>query len=268
MDYIIFNQPGGFPLQTDTLESMQKMYRPFINGLGGMAGERAIICGCEQIGDKITGGIIQIDGEMYALIEGIKQEYITIREDRENYEFENGENKATVIYRYAIFGSGTNSYRWEEFKRVIPLNTIQERINEKENITRVSELENRIQMLEYLSSPDSLGGTIKIWCRPANQIPKGWASADEFIDKMLRGGWNVGQEGGSDTHTITVKQMPSHSHSYNKLRVPGSSGGRGREGHYVSPGEISADTSSVGGNEPIPTLPKHRIVLFIKWVGF
>lgn len=277
MDYIIFNQPGGFPLHTDTLESMQKMYRPFINGLGGMAGSRAIISGCEEIGDKITGGIIQIDGEMYGLIEGIKQEYITIREDRENYEFENGENKATVVYRYATFGTGANSYRWEDFKRVIPLNTLQERINEKENITRVSELENRIQMLENLSSPDSLGGTIKIWCRPASEIPKGWASADEFVGRMLMGldpndaEFNtVGKTGGNKTHRINIDELPPHSHGiWGQDNSATPKGWASNEvANIENPGNFfRRDTDKTGKGVAMDIMNPYRIVIFIRWVG-
>jgi hypothetical protein len=281
MDYIIFNQPGGFPLHTDTLDAMQKMYQPFINGLGSMTGSRAIISGCEEIGDKIAGGLIQIDGEMYGLIEGIRQDYITIREDKEFYEFENGESKVTVVYRYAVFGTGATSYRWEEFKRIIPLNTIQERINEKENITRVSELENRIQMLENLSSPDSLGGTIKIWCKPANQIPRGWVCADEFVGRMLMGlnpnddDFNtVGKTGGKKEHAQTIDEMPPHDHKIYGEDNDAKLTNRPNQDELAqinNPDSTHAwrvrMTDKAGEGKPMPIMNPYRIVIFIRWVG-
>lgn len=281
MDYIIFNQPGGFPLHTDTLESMQKMYRPFINGLGGMAGSRAIISGCEQTGDKITGGIIQIDGEMYGLIEGIKQEYITIREDRENYEFENGENKATVVYRYATFGTGANSYRWSDFKRVPILNTIPEKIDTKADNTRVDNLEKRIEKQEKLNAPDEFGGTIKIWCKPANQIPRGWVSADEFVGRMLMGlnpndaDFNtVGKTGGNKTHTMTIDEMPPHDHKIYGEDNDAKLTNRPNQDELAqinNPDSTHAwrvrMTDKAGEGKPMPIMNPYRIVIFIRWVG-
>lgn len=274
MDYIIFNQPGGFPLHTNTLEAMQKAYLTFINGLGCMAGNRAIIAGCEEIGNKINGGIIQIDGEIYGLIEGIKQEYITILEDKIDYEFENGEKKATVIYRYAVFGTGSKSYRWDEFKKVPNLSEIPSLISSKANNARVDELERRIEKQEKINAPDIAGGTIKIWCRPANEIPDGWEAADEFIGRMLMG-YNphdkdfncVGKIGGSKTHIMNIDELPPHSHTvWGQDNSATPKGWASNEvANIEKPGSFFNRTTDITGKgAPMDIMNPYRIVIFIK----
>lgn len=268
MDNIIFNQPGGFPLYTDTLDAMQRMYQPFLNGLGSMAGNRAIISGCDEIGDKITNGIIQIDNEIFELKEGIKQEFITIKEESKSYEFENGENKTTIIYRYAVFGTGTKSYKWSDFKRVIPLNTIQEILNNKVNNDRLEILERKVNHQEKLLAPLNSGFGVFGWTGPKELIPAGFIIVGEYINKVLRGSDIAGQEGGKDSHTITTSQIPSITgtvdiiHPYEGTPIGG--GFKGGNNKFRS---LRQNINNSGGGQPIPTIPYYRSIILLKWVG-
>lgn len=277
MDYIIFNQPGGFPLTTNILEYLQTFHKPKINALASMAGSKAIINGCEEEGAKVLGGNIVIDGEMYGLIEGIKQEYITIKEDKQTVEFENGENKATIIYRYAVFGTGANSYKWSDFKRVPFLNELPSKIDQKADNTRVESLEKRIEIQEKLNAPDESSGTIKIWCKPVNQIPAGWVSADEFVGRMLMGlnpsdpDFNtVGKTGGSKTHTMTIDELPPHSHAiWGQDNSATPKGWASNEvANIETPGNFfNKPTDITGKGVAMNIMNPYSIVIFIKWVG-
>jgi microcystin-dependent protein len=87
------------------------------------------------------------------------------------------------------------------------------------------------------------------------------------------GNHTIGEQGGSDTTTLTVAQMPAHSHTVAPL-------GANTDATSVSPAGMvpaakarttlytnvtrsnvvlmaSTDTSSVGGNQPIPILPPY-----------
>ena len=63
MNKINFNQTGGFPLSANILYAMQSAYAIF-NQLGSLAGNKAIISGCEQLGNTVADGGIFLNGEI------------------------------------------------------------------------------------------------------------------------------------------------------------------------------------------------------------
>ena len=82
-------------------------------------------------------------------------------------------------------------------------------------------------------------GAIIIWSGAADRIPEGWALCDgtngtpDLRGKFVLGAvyetgnqYSVGQSSGEATHTLTVEEMPSHSHKINRT-FSGGGGGNG-----------------------------------------
>ena len=117
-----FNQSGGFPLQTETLNDMQKAYELF-NGLGNIAGNFAIISGCVVTGAVVSNGAVFINGELLDFRGGQIGTDVIIVEEITAQEFEDGNDKNVLFVRYATFGIGATSFPWAGFKR--PKTTVQ-----------------------------------------------------------------------------------------------------------------------------------------------
>ncbi len=117
MNNINFNQTGGFPLSTNILDAMQTAYRVF-NALGELAGNKAIISGCEVAGNSVTDGVVYINGEILAFKGGTIGDNVIIKQDIESKIFEDGNSKEVLYKRYASFGNGTTTFPWSDFKRI------------------------------------------------------------------------------------------------------------------------------------------------------
>lgn len=274
MDYIIFDQPGGFPLTTDILTAMQLMYQPYLNGLGAMAGSRAIISGCGKVGTKINAGLIQIDGEMYGLKEGIEQDTITIKEEKKEYEFENGENKVVVTFRYALFGTGTDNYKWADFKRVMALNTLTENFKNKADQTTIEAMEKRLVLLEQMNAPILLEKGLTAFTGTQAEIPKGYA-----IETITNGRFLVGVDISQNEFNSVKKSAGKKSTPINSNNLPDFSantdaitfksdrtnfGIKTGTDTWVHNANFNVNGSTV---QELSILPPYVTVYWIKWVG-
>ncbi|MCT4698092.1 hypothetical protein [Tenacibaculum haliotis] len=127
MNQTDFQQNGGFPLETNTLNFMQSAYSIF-NAFGALAGDKTIISGCETQGSEVTNGYVYVNGEILEFRGGIKQTTVVIIEDNESVEFEDGTVKDIYKTRYVTFGVSGNSIPWTDFKPVDNLITLLNRV--------------------------------------------------------------------------------------------------------------------------------------------
>lgn len=85
---------------------------------------------------------------------------------------------------------------------------------------------------------------------------------ERIQDRFLLGAgrtYSVGQEGGEKTHTLTIDEMPRHSHEYYRMKSGGSTWWvQGKEGTIFSQEYIN--TSFSGGEQPHNNMPPYRAV--------
>ena len=125
------------------------------------------------------------------------------------------------------------------------------------------------EVLYPITSVDTVlpKGLIVIWYGNQNNIPAGWALCDGNNDTPdLRGRfvlgvsdkYTVNSTGGEETHTLSVNEMPSHSHT---IRCNGGSGSGVEYVRYN--GDSSMSTSSTGGNQPHNNMPPYYTLCYI-----
>nr|DAX76036.1 MAG TPA: Baseplate structural protein [Caudoviricetes sp.] len=288
MNTINTEHNAGYPFDVAFLAFMQNSYRLF-NSLGSMAGNKAIISGCEEIGNTITPGTVYINGELFPFEGGAKGDTVIIKEETNEVTFEDGFLRPLETIRTAAFGRSVpeKTFNWEDFKRVYNLQYLGE--NKTDN-TETEKLLKRIEKLEKQKQAVPIG-LVAIWGKPENEIPEGW---EEYTP--MRGVMPIGhdpeyrkdendaedyylntlkQKGGKRSHKLSVEEMPSHRHE----TVNDASGSDRDSKGYGS--AFTMDTDEIthnrrnlmriepsGGDRPHNNMPPYRVVQFIKYVGF
>jgi len=119
-------------------------------------------------------------------------------------------------------------------------------------------------------------GVIVMWSGSVSQIPAGWALCDgnsgrpNLRDRFIVGagaGYSVGATGGEATHTLTVNEMPAHTHT-TYLGSVGYSASWNSSIEAVSAGPknngtVGPVTTSAGGGKPHENRPPYYALCFI-----
>lgn len=281
MNNINFNQLGGFPLETNTLDEMQNAYKLF-NALGQIAGNFTFISGGIVTGTSISNGVVYINGEVLEFKGGALAPTIVIVEEIEKQFFENGEEKPVFHRRYAKCGSGVTTFPFANFKRGFETKEIQSALDKKEDKINITTLTKRLEELERKTTVFQQGGGMVLWNKPANQIPQGWREVKNWEGRMPIGagkfnssvsGWLhdfvVGGSGGDTTNRMTIDQMPSHSHGLGTVYRRGSASIFKKDTLDESDGSFRSRlrTEVEGSGTPFSILNPYRVVLFIEYIG-
>lgn len=189
MDQINFSQSGGFPLETETLQIMQKQYN-LLQGLTGAFNDitytinhetRTILKGCYDPGSgHVSTGYLEINGEVFYFEGGTKQDNVIIVEEVEEREFKDGVTKPVYTKRTVKFGSGTDEISWSSFERPLNLVNLSRQFKDFEDrVNRfLSAFEGEYATLLYRHQSYSPGGPSSV----AN-IPNGWSTvANTTVD--------------------------------------------------------------------------------------
>lgn len=262
-----FLQTGGVPLTNDLMATIEEAYEIF-EALGDLAGDKTILSGCDVIGASVNPGIVAIEGKLYYFEGGLYSPTATVYVHTENIPkiFEDQFPKTLIEKRTVKFGTGAVSYNWSEFVKLETLKNIQIKVNNTATQVDVSALTARIAKLEQKTAPFINGGIVIAWRKPVSEIPAGWKECLDFRGKTIVG-WNpaesefqnLGGEVGSKTHTLTIEQMPKHSHQH--YWTIGSRGASGTGGTLV---DGYRNTSEVGGNQPHNNIQPSRIAIYIE----
>lgn len=133
----------------------------------------------------------------------------------------------------------------------------------------LTEIENKIKSATTIPS-----GMIMIWSGSQSEIPYGWVLCNgqngtpDLTDKFVIGAgtsYNVNDEGGEASHTLTIDEIPTHSHGSNYPVVPDSSGG-GVEGYvwnFNSYDYGKIGTTASGGGQSHNNMPPYYSLCYI-----
>ena len=139
------------------------------------------------------------------------------------------------------------------------------------NSTLLSSLIDRIETLEKRPVTSVPLGMIALWGKPA-PFPEGW---EEYVP--LRGRMPIGLDtndstfntllnyGGNKQKTLTINEIPPHTHSYDK-----AISGRGyqtRSDDNPLGSNVSETSGSTGGGLPFSLMNPYRVVHFIEYTG-
>lgn len=97
---------------------------------------------------------------------------------------------------------------------------------------------------------------------PCTQLSGRWKQAEVAQGRFLLGagnGYNLGGEGGAATVTLTVNQMPAHSHT--GVFATGEKFAMDNQPKF-HPSAASGRSGVTGGNQPHENMPPYRVVYF------
>ena len=120
-------------------------------------------------------------------------------------------------------------------------------------------------------------GMIIAWSGSIASIPYGWRLCEALKDRFILGAGGrraIGAAGGKEEHTLTVEEMPSHSHKQGSEGEDDYFGGGVYTGFRqfggVGPSFPYYDyqpTSTTGGNKAHPNMPPFYALAYIEYVG-
>ena len=276
MNKINFNQTGGFPLSANILDAMQSAYAIF-NQLGSLAGNKAIISGCEQLGNTVADGVIFLNGEILPFKGGTIGSSVTIKEESESRVFEDGATKPVIYKRYAGFGSSLpeKTFAWVEFKRFENLLNLTEKKAEK------TELDKSIKRIEKLEEQKPVIGEIKQGIFDINNLPSGWFHCNgqngtpDLRGYFLRG--KTDERALGSFQEDAQQKITGNFATTNRDNIGGDAGGAfKRIGDYSSKFKLGADDNwgqniNFDSSRQVRTAeenrPKNYAVHFIIYLG-
>ncbi len=138
MDKLYFNHPGGFPLETKTLEEMQETWG-LLKEMAKGFGSNVIISGCEQDyrNDAVTyvqNGIITLNDEILPFRGGLMSSEINNVKVYETHEFVNLESGDPVLFRKKrIAGLGHKGVPFSSFVRIAKIAQIHNLVKDLED---------------------------------------------------------------------------------------------------------------------------------------
>jgi len=277
MNKVDIQQVGGFPLETDTLDYMQKAYTA-LQKIAALGGDNYILSGCTQTASNVTDGFVVIGGQVLPFRGGLTQTSVVIREDRETRSFENGQVKDVFISPYASFGTGTEAIPFESLSRLKSLTEFKDlptKANSALDLDAIDTLATAkaVKLLNDKLNSNFPTGAIVIWSGAIQAIPTGWALCNgdngtpNLIDRFVygAGGYRAVGPGydGEERHRLLISEMPSHRHNVPFQGTKEDIHGGGNQTGYETYDKTNFNTDAAGGDQSHNNMPPYYVLAYI-----
>lgn len=250
-----------YPMSTAGLDFMQKQALMIHDAVAAVAGSSLLILqGCTENNNYVSEGLLCVNGEILPFVAGQKQTKVRIIEAVSSITADYIEYRNCEVRRHVEFGSnaGGTEYTWADFQRLKSNKELEE-----EKATK-----DEVEELRALIMPT---GVIAMWNGTIQTIPTGWALCDgsngtpDFRDRFVVAAGRKYEatvsEGGVETVTLTVEQIPAHVHTYQQsINAATSTGNTSNQKHAAYQ---TSNTSSVGGGKSHDNMPPYYALAFI-----
>jgi hypothetical protein len=269
----------NFPLSTEGLDFIQQQIL-LAAEYSRAAGGNYILSGCVVSGNNVSSGTVVINGELLPFVGGTLQTKIRIFATAESVTAGSETYDDAYTRRFVGFGSNLNdvdTFNWADLAE-FPTNKF---------LLENSATKEELGALQSLALPR---GGIIMWSGNMTGIPAGFVLCDgrtvpdygtvpdlrgRFIvgyyarrddeasanSELLGDYGSVGAKGGVKQVTLSVQQMPAHTHGYRHAKTYGSASGNA-DSHPDGPLENDT-TGSTGGGQPHENRPPYYVLAFI-----
>ncbi len=274
---INFTELGGYPLTQNTMLYLQNSYNDVLEALARAIGNYVIISGVSEMSPNVySSGWVTYNNKIVPFAGGNELNFVNLIETNTSVTFENTSVVEVTTGYTAIFDTVNNGVTFSQFQRlsltdlkayIDAVNIIAVNSQSTANtalstantaLSTANAAQSTANNALALAGNGVPSGVILIWKGSVATIPAGFVLCDgtngtpDLRDKFVAGAggtYAVNAQGGSNTVTLTLSQMPSHSHRFNSNGNRGP-GGAGREPNtFGSAGNsLSIDTSWVGGD--------------------
>lgn len=276
MNKINFTAKDNFPLSSDTMDMMQQMIGTSAS-MALLGGSNYILSGCVDDGTNVSNGIIIIGGEILPFEGGAKKTKITIQQTTKTLTAFGVDYPEAYIYRTAKF-SDTGEYTWSDFVQVLTNKQIEERINalKGEETGFVKMWSGRVDRIpeDYKLCNGDVVTTAQypeLAYSLGKETEQSFALPDlrkRFIvgyDNAVESGYNnMWETGGVEKVTLTVDQMPAHTHKIEFVDEKWGDNANSRP--FPNPAGTSgyqADTTSSGNSESHENRPPYFVLAYV-----
>lgn len=264
------NYNGMFPISANTLNFMQEQTE-FVSQLASAFGDNVLLK--RKTGTK--DGLIVLNGELLPLRKGTSNGgFYNIYEDKDSITAQGTLFANARVVRYVEQQSSQGAVSVD--------------------VSDVTDLTGRASEGETIANQFLPKGAIIMWSGSWSDIPKGFKlcngnngePVNDVIIPDLRGKFIVGGNGsdsdfntpgsvdsqgnprGSKTHTLTVNEMPEHTHDVSfaadiTTANKNTEGNQVVRGYYPSYGYVHVTSGVRGGGQPFKHLPPYYVLAFL-----
>jgi microcystin-dependent protein len=271
---------GGFPMTTETLQFIQDSYKKPIEALTNLTGDGVILEGIIDTAGTLSAGYLIKNKEIIPFVSSATGATIYIQEHTTqvpyNVDVDNDGNldlKDAYVTRYA---TTTAVVAGDVVISSFAFSSLTRLAETRQPIGSGILWFDPLNIPKFYRVMDGTGGTVN--GAPAIDL------RDKFI-KMAGSESVAGTSGGSRTKTLSVANLPSHTHTtpaINLTKVFGTGGARSDGGDdFLKTNDASGATSSksfsapagvTGGGTGTATAfniePSHYSAIWIQYIGF